>query len=344
MALRKCRECGKDISSAAVQCPHCGVSNPTGGRGFRVGGCGGLIAGLVLLYLFVTLISTTGDRPKVSAPSHTAPTSTPVLPMPANQARLLQRFKEACRSYDAQPNEIRKSEAFRGTARFYSEVGPVDQWVGTIRRISTNQGGSKATLVIRIGSSDVYDNALRLGSPVYTAAADMREGQAVVFSGRNLGDLNLTERGKVCNPDFRVTLTSLKALSVAGTMDSIEEPRLDAESTSVPSRPPASAEALFDRGLVVSRRDLDSLESLLTLSYGRLATATRSRSDSAFRQLRDEQRRWLVARDRSCGYPSITSGLAGLTDDSAVACFVRLDSARLETFYSRLRAVSSSGL
>ena len=131
--------------------------------------------------------------------------------MPANQASLLQRFQESCRSYDAQPNEIRKSEVFRNAARFYSEIGPVVAWVGILRRIATNQGGSNATLVIRMGSSDVLDNAVRLGSSVYSAAANMREGQAVVFSGTGLRDFNLTERGKVCNPDFKITLTSLQS-------------------------------------------------------------------------------------------------------------------------------------
>jgi hypothetical protein len=131
--------------------------------------------------------------------------------MPANQASLLQRFQEACQSYDAQPNEIRKSEVFRATVRFYSEVGPVVGWLGTLRRISTNQGGSNATLVIRMGSPDVHDNAVHLGSSVYSAAANMREGQAVVFSGTGLRDFNLTERGKVCNPDFKITLTSVQS-------------------------------------------------------------------------------------------------------------------------------------
>lgn len=28
MALTKCKECGKEVSSSATKCPHCGVSNP----------------------------------------------------------------------------------------------------------------------------------------------------------------------------------------------------------------------------------------------------------------------------------------------------------------------------
>lgn len=28
MALKKCKECGKDVSSSAKTCPHCGIKNP----------------------------------------------------------------------------------------------------------------------------------------------------------------------------------------------------------------------------------------------------------------------------------------------------------------------------
>ena len=30
MALTKCRECGKDVSTDAATCPHCGVADPGG--------------------------------------------------------------------------------------------------------------------------------------------------------------------------------------------------------------------------------------------------------------------------------------------------------------------------
>ena len=130
-------------------------------------------------------------------------------PMPSNQVTLLRRFQEACRSYAAQPNEIRKSEVFRGTASFYSEVGKVEGWVGTLKRISTYQGSSNTTLVIKTGTSNVYSN-VRIGSPAYDSAANMREGQDIVFSGHGLRDFNFTEHGTVCNPNFKIDLTSLR--------------------------------------------------------------------------------------------------------------------------------------
>jgi hypothetical protein len=42
MALAKCRECGKQVSSEASKCPHCGISNP----------CPELATGIVCLIAF----------------------------------------------------------------------------------------------------------------------------------------------------------------------------------------------------------------------------------------------------------------------------------------------------
>ena len=33
MALKKCRECGTEVSTEATQCPHCGVKDPTSSPG-----------------------------------------------------------------------------------------------------------------------------------------------------------------------------------------------------------------------------------------------------------------------------------------------------------------------
>jgi len=61
-----------------------------------------------------------------------------------------------------------------------------------------------------VNSSEFYDDEVPLGSPVYAKAANMTEGQTVSFSGGSLADFNLTERGKVCDPNFEIRLTSLQ--------------------------------------------------------------------------------------------------------------------------------------
>jgi hypothetical protein len=47
---------------------------------------------------------------------------------------------------------------------------------------------------------------------VYKAAAELSEDQPVVFSGQLLRDYNVTERDKVCNPDFLINLTAIRKL------------------------------------------------------------------------------------------------------------------------------------
>lgn len=132
--------------------------------------------------------------------------------MPANQSKLLESFRSTCNKYDGQPNEIKKSEVFRSSSSIYREVGQIKDWAGIIRGISTDQGGSTAALRISMGSSMVWDKEVRIGSAVYKAAAGLSENQTVIFSGRLLRDFNLTERGKLCDPDFMITLTAIRKL------------------------------------------------------------------------------------------------------------------------------------
>lgn len=132
--------------------------------------------------------------------------------MPANQSKLIDSFRATCATYDSQPNEIKKSEVFRGSSSIYREVGQIKDWSGILRGISTDQGGSTATLRIHMGSSTLWDKEVRIGSNVYKAAAELSEDQTVLFSGRMLRDYNVSERGKVCNPDFLITLTAIRKL------------------------------------------------------------------------------------------------------------------------------------
>src|SRR6266849_1186456 len=67
MAMKKCRECKAEVSSAAPVCPHCGVKNPGRPGGLSVGaiGCLGLI-GLVVLF---AVIGQVGSNESNSPPS-----------------------------------------------------------------------------------------------------------------------------------------------------------------------------------------------------------------------------------------------------------------------------------
>jgi hypothetical protein len=53
MALKKCKECGKEVSTKAEKCPHCGVRNPTTST---MEGCLGNFLSLVILGVIIFII------------------------------------------------------------------------------------------------------------------------------------------------------------------------------------------------------------------------------------------------------------------------------------------------
>jgi hypothetical protein len=178
---------------------------------------GRVCVGALLACIFVMLTGCTDNEVKAidrlaNGPAERQMREKVLASMAANQSKLLDSFRSTCATYDSQPNEIKKSEVFRGSASIYREVGQIKDWSGILRGISTDQGGSTATLRIHMGSSTLWDKEVRIGSAVYKAVAELSEDQAVVFSGRMLRDYNLSERGKVCNPDFLITLTSIRKL------------------------------------------------------------------------------------------------------------------------------------
>jgi hypothetical protein len=79
MALRPCKECGREISTEARTCPHCGKKDPTGSHSSRAAlGC----LSLILIGVFVSLLSSKSeDEPRepsaVASPSYAAISQTP---------------------------------------------------------------------------------------------------------------------------------------------------------------------------------------------------------------------------------------------------------------------------
>lgn len=67
MAMGKCRECGKEVSSEAKACPHCGVSKPI--KPAISGGMGCLIMIGLLVFVGSIINSNSPNRPSSAAPS-----------------------------------------------------------------------------------------------------------------------------------------------------------------------------------------------------------------------------------------------------------------------------------
>ena len=71
MALRKCKECGKEISSKAGACPNCGAPVKKAPTQYGCGGClGFLLIGVLLLFIIGLFV------PKSSIPLKAPETST----------------------------------------------------------------------------------------------------------------------------------------------------------------------------------------------------------------------------------------------------------------------------
>jgi hypothetical protein len=63
MALKRCRECGKEVSTEAAACPHCGATNPTGAKKSDASptiGCAGCL-GLIVIIIVVSSIGSGGS-------------------------------------------------------------------------------------------------------------------------------------------------------------------------------------------------------------------------------------------------------------------------------------------
>jgi len=88
MALKKCKECGREISTEAKVCPHCGKKHPTGERI-------GCVAAVLILFAIAAVMSIVSHDETPSAPESTKTAIAPRLPAAARAARIPYREIEA---------------------------------------------------------------------------------------------------------------------------------------------------------------------------------------------------------------------------------------------------------
>jgi hypothetical protein len=113
------------------------------------------------------------------------------------------------------PHWHARCEPRRCMSTTYFAIGDVAAHArGTLAQLSTNQGGSELTLGIKVGEVEFTTEALfapvKKGSPVYKAAAELREGQCVVFSADKLEPSSMLEESKVCDLDYFANFTAMK--------------------------------------------------------------------------------------------------------------------------------------
>lgn len=63
MALKSCKECGKDVSSSAKSCPHCG-------KKLRMGALSKIILWVFVIFIVLTIMSQFENQSKISRSSY----------------------------------------------------------------------------------------------------------------------------------------------------------------------------------------------------------------------------------------------------------------------------------
>lgn len=222
MALLPCRECGTQISTAAVACPQCGA--PIGKK--KPGKLRQALVGAgALLVLFLVVKAATSDSekkasavasgvagassagtvalpagsvaPAAVAASSSAPSAVAVPPLPADEQAFVQAVMGATESYRAAGTDFQKGATRPARAKAVCKAvssPKVSKWVGTVAKLSTNSDG-KGVISISIAKnvelktwnntlSDIGTGSLiEPGSKLFNVLGTLNVGDGVVFSG-----------------------------------------------------------------------------------------------------------------------------------------------------------------
>lgn len=90
----------------------------------------------------------------------------------------------------------------------------LNNWQGRLTNIYTDKGGQEATVTIE-SRSITYHSTISYNSTVYKMLMDVDEEETVIFSGQFetkdnlLKERSMTESGRMYNPEFEITLTSI---------------------------------------------------------------------------------------------------------------------------------------
>ncbi|MGI8547899.1 MAG: OB-fold protein [Gemmatimonadaceae bacterium] len=114
MAIKTCKECGKEVSTSAKQCPHCGKQHPTGGTS----------VGAIIVVALIVLIGI-GQFPRSPSSSSTAAAenatqsdATPAVTEPVVAVSAAQLFADYQANEVAADNQYIKAGCFELVALF----------------------------------------------------------------------------------------------------------------------------------------------------------------------------------------------------------------------------------
>jgi len=235
MALKKCEECGNDVSVKAAVCPHCGFKRKTKHPVWMLIFPLGVVAMLYFSASDKEIPQGAGLAASTSSvATHTPTPPRPPIAVPERQAALSGTIDKYYTQYKQMPNELKKSavrtergveikRVLKGTLR-------VDEWVGIIDSMGTT-GEGKAYVAIKLlpdssdvkihtwnnSISDVFDSSLiPQGSDMFSKLSAFKEGDVVCFSGKFFASdgsdfikaTNITEAGSMRSPEFLFKFSS----------------------------------------------------------------------------------------------------------------------------------------
>lgn len=171
MALKKCRECGHEVSGEAKTCPKCGISSPAGKTSiFKMVLYG--LAGLFVLSLIGSLTGGSSKSSSASSASIAAESMAADAPPPPPKTKPQEQPPRAVKAVDLwnayQENEVAADAAYKGKRLLVT---------GTVASIDKNVFGG---IYVALKSPNEFMNTqANLDDGEESAAAALRKGQSV---------------------------------------------------------------------------------------------------------------------------------------------------------------------
>ena len=192
---------------------------------------------ITFVWLIILLLVFFADNGNLKSLSHHTSSSnssnTPSIQltslMPTSEKQFIDTINEYAALYNQADNELKKSIVWkqRDAAIRKLSLTPTGEnengWVGIIESLGTN-GEGKAYIAIRISDkivvktwsnafSDISDNTLiPQSSPLYNILAELKTGARVQFSARLISYANLTEAGKMNDPELISRFNTIKSI------------------------------------------------------------------------------------------------------------------------------------
>lgn len=109
MAITKCKECGKDVSTQAATCPHCGAPQPK-----RTSGCAKIVALFAIVFVGLPFVVTMCIQGTETPTTPTKLTHAPPPPQPKSPAQIASEAEAAAKQRDADAARLTDEERTRG--------------------------------------------------------------------------------------------------------------------------------------------------------------------------------------------------------------------------------------